>query len=116
MTTRYVTLGDGRTIGLGRYVAAWKACLDLPGNTRIGRGVNGWGQTASEALADLRAGMHDRINRHLPGYGRGRKWDDDWQLAMSHARHQLNTPRLAIHWLPADLRERFADRLCEAER
>lgn len=43
---RYVTLSDGRKIGLGRYVAAWKACRDLPPSTPIGRGIDGWGQTA----------------------------------------------------------------------
>ena len=35
---RYVRLADGRAIGLGRYVAAWKACKALPDGTPIGRG------------------------------------------------------------------------------
>lgn len=41
---RYITLGDGRKIGLGKYVAAWKACKALPPNTPIGKGVTGWGR------------------------------------------------------------------------
>ena len=32
---RYVTLGDGRKIGLGAYVSAWKTCLTLPPDTHI---------------------------------------------------------------------------------
>jgi hypothetical protein len=109
---RYITLGCGRHIGLGRYVAAWKACLVLGPDTPIGRGVDGWGQNAGEALRDLRAGLDDRINRHLPWYGKGRKWDGDWQRSMSYAARELNTPRLVVHWLPSDLRkiERFRER------
>jgi len=100
---RYVTLGCGRPIGLGKYVAAWKACLELPPETKIGRGVNGWGQTAGEALEDLRRGIDDRINRHLPWHGRGRKWSPDWFWPVWRASRDLANPRLRIHWLPSDL-------------
>lgn len=112
-TTRYVTLGDGRKIGLGRYVAAWKACRELDPKTPIGKGVGGWGETAGEALEKLRAGMVDRINRHVPGYGKGRKWDPDWFYAMARAAADLNHPRLIIRWLPADLMAipRFRERV-----
>lgn len=109
---RYVTLGDGRAIGLGAYVAAWKHCLVLPPHTRIGRGVNGWGENAGEALANLRYGLHDRINRHIPGFGKGRKWHHDWQRQMMQAADHINQPRLRIYWLPNDLNVRFQHRLC----
>lgn len=110
---RYVTLGCGRPIGLGRYVAAWKACRDLPENTPIGRGVDGWGQNAGEALRDLRFGLHDRINRQIPGYGVGRKWSSDWYFATWTASRALNNPRLIVRWLPADMMKipRFAERV-----
>lgn len=113
---RYITLADGRKIGLGKYVAAWRTCLQLPPETHIGRGISGFGQSAGEALSDLRYGLHDRINRHIPGYGRGRKWHADWQRAALQASHALNTPRLAIHWLPADLMRipRFRDRVAQS--
>lgn len=110
---RYITLGDGRKIGLGKYVAAWKQCLALEPGTFIGKGVNGWGQTAGEALRDLREGLHDRINRHDPAYGKGRKWDTNWYREMVRAAHALNTPRLIVDWLPADLSARFSYRLRE---
>lgn len=83
--SRYVVLGNGRTIRLSRYVAAWKACLVTPPSTRIGDGISGWGENAGEALEALREGLHDRINRHLPWYRRGRKWHSDWQRSMSMA-------------------------------
>jgi hypothetical protein len=116
MSARYVTLGDGRKIGLGRYVAAWKECLNLPPKTHIGRGIDGWGQTAAEALRALREGLVDRINRRDPAFGRGRKWHPDWQRAMSNAARDLNYRsagggRLVIRYLPPEVRERFAHRI-----
>lgn len=113
MSKRYITLANGRKIGLGRYVAAWKQCLELPTNTPIGPGISGWGQTAGEALRDLRQGLEDRINKHIPGYGKGRKWASDWQFATWNASRQLNDPRLTVRWLPADMMKipRFAERV-----
>jgi hypothetical protein len=113
MSARYIGLGCGRRIGLGRYVAAWKACLGLPASTPIGRGISGWGETAGEALREFRAGLEERINRNVPGYGRGRKWSPDWQREMTQAAGHLNMPRLIIRWLPADLMKvpRFAERV-----
>lgn len=115
MSKRYVTLGDGRKIGLGRYVAAWKACRELPPNTPIGRGISGWGQTAGEALEELRNGLIDRINRQVPGFGQGRKWSADWYFATWNASRQVNNPRLIVRWLPADMMKvpRFAQRVAD---
>lgn len=108
-----VTLADGRKIGLGKYVAAWRTCRELPPDTWIGKGVSGWGQTAGEALADLRRGLEDRINRHIPGYGVGRKWSSDWYFATWNASRAINNPRLIVRWLPADMMKipRFAERV-----
>lgn len=110
---RYITLGDGRKIGLGKYVAAWKACLELPANTPIGRGVSGFGDTAGEALVALRRGLDDRINRNIPGYGVGRKWTQDWYFSTWNASRAINNPRLIVRWLPADMMkvQRFAERV-----
>ena len=129
MTARYVTLGNGRKISLGAYVRAWKTCRSLNPRTWIGPGVSGFGQTAGEALVELRRGLDDRINmrgiRDLETlrpkevrnrrYSKMRKLSADWQRAMTQAASALNTPRLVIHWLPADLRKRFAHRLFDRE-
>ena len=111
MSQRYIVLGNGRRIGLGAYVIAWKKCLELPPQTPIGKGVSGWGQTASEALQDLRFGLHDRINHRVAGFGHGRKWGHDWQRETHQAADRLNHPRLVIDWLPPWLAARFPDRL-----
>src|SRR6266478_9512217 len=103
MSKHYITLGDGRKIGLSCYVTAWKQCLALPANTPIGPGISGWGQTAGEALRDLRQGLEARINRNIPDYGKGRKWASDWQFATWNASRQINSPRLIVRWLPADM-------------
>ena len=110
----YVTLGDGRHIGLGRYVEAWRECLRLvragKGKTWIGSGPRGYGETAAEALYDLREGMDDRINRHDPAYGKGRKWAWDWQRDARDLAWKLNN-RICIHWMRPEFKTRFADRL-----
>lgn len=111
MSKRYVTLGDGRHIGLGAYVAAWRSCKTLEPSTYVGRGISGHGDTAGEALRQLREGMDDRINRHDPTFGHGRKWSYQWQAETMRAASALNTPRLVVHWLPAWLKEKFSDRL-----
>lgn len=112
---RAITLGDGKKVSLGKYVSAWKTILALPPETFIGRCPDGWDGRASDALRQLRAGMHDRINRHDPSFGKGRKWSNDWQRETLQAAARLNTPRLIIDWLPPHLKERFGHRLrCRA--
>lgn len=108
---RYVVLGNGRRVRLGRYVAAWRQCLALPAETRLAVIPDGSPGSVGEALRQFRAGMHDRINQSVPGAGAGRKWSQDWQRAMIQAAGAINMPRLVIHWLPADLLVRFGDRV-----
>ena len=111
MTQRYITLGDGRKCGLGTYVKAWKTLLALDPSTYIGRCPDGLDGRASDALRQLRAGLHDRINRHDPAYGVGRKWSSMWQRETLQAAARINCPRLSIDWLPGHLKGRFAHRL-----
>ncbi|GHE73023.1 hypothetical protein GCM10019059_35800 [Camelimonas fluminis] len=111
MAQRTLRLGDGSQVPLQRYTKAWRTILRMPPDTWLLRCPNGWPGTAEDALWQLRHGMHDRINRHIPGYGRGRKWSDDWQRETMQAAHNLNTPRLIIDWLPTHLKTRFHGRL-----
>ena len=113
MTARYVTLGDGRKIGLGRYVAAWRATLAAPDNARFAGSPRDPRHPCDRAtvLREFREGMDDRINRSLPYYGHGRKWDVDWYWAMWRASRELNNPRLVIRYLPTEIRSRFAHRI-----
>lgn len=112
---RAFTLPSGRRVSVLQYLIIWHTC-----RTCERRGVDpavqagqwdAFPTTASRTLRDLRAGLHDRINRQLPHFGQGRKWSDDWQLNTSRAARELNTPRLRIHYLPPHLRARFGHRL-----
>jgi hypothetical protein len=75
---RLVTLPNGRSCSLRRYCAGWRKLKTLSPDTRIGN-WDDFPVEAAEILRDLHSGMHDRINRHVPGYGRGRKWDERYQ-------------------------------------
>lgn len=112
-SSRYVTLGDKRRVPLGAYVAAWRAVLAAPADQRTDRSLcERFPSTAGDVLREFRDGLHDRINRHVPGYGVGRKWSADWQREAVHFAASINTPRLVIRYLPKDFRgPRFMHRL-----
>ena len=109
---RVIVLGNGKHIGIGAYVNGWKACKEAPEGTRYKHGLTGWGpETREEILRGFDYGLHDRINRHIPGYGTGRKWDTAWYWDIKRAAEELNNPRRVIRYLPKDLKERFAHRI-----
>ena len=114
MSKRCIVLGDGTRVPLAVYVAGWKRAKQLPGDTWVGKCPDGYGGFARDALRQCRAGMHDRINRHLPGFGKGRKWADDWQWEARRFASDVNTPRLVVRWVPPAFRDRFGTgRGCE---
>ncbi len=107
---RIITLPSGRDVRLSTYCASWRKLKHLPAS----RDVANWGHfptRVDEILGSIRYGVHDRINRHIPGFASGRKWDPDWQRAVGYSARLLNTPRLIIDWLPPDLTARFSHRL-----
>ena len=114
VTRRYVTLPNGRRCGLGVYVKAWKALLTLSLDARI----EGWDHgpvSVRSVLHDLRRGMHERINNHVPEYGCGRKWQIDWYYDALNCARSVNTQRRIVRWVPKEFRTRLAHRL-ETER
>ena len=89
---RLVTLPNGPRVSLGVYVASWNGMLDIMAQTPDAL-VKGWDDFPIEAAAirrDLQCGIHDRINRHIPGYGRGRKWDEDYQTELRRDARRVN--------------------------
>ena len=107
---RVIKLPNDRRVSLPVYVNAWRTLKAMDPSESV-KGWDHFPTPAGEILRKLRAGMHDRINRHLPGYGQGRKWDDIWQLETARAADKLNAPRHVIRWLPHWLRDRFNHRL-----
>lgn len=109
-----IRLPDGRRVTVAEYCRSWRALKAMEPRAL----VRGWGHFATDAGAILRAireGVHDRINRRLAWSQDGRKWAPIWQRDMQRAARDLNHPRLCIHWLPVDLRERFGHRLATRE-
>lgn len=110
MSKRYVTLPNGKTCGLGTYTAAWKALLLLP----PGRDCEGFGhfpQSAERILRTLRDGLTERINRHIPGYGKGRKWSEDCQATVWRLSRAINSRVITYEReVPPEYRTRLAHR------
>ena len=109
---RIITLPNGKPCTVGTYVKAWRTILTLAPDCQL----PGWGHfptAAGDILRELRYGMHDRINRHVAGYGVGRKWDDQWQRDAAHTARRVNTRRLIVRETecPRWLRPRLAHRL-----
>lgn len=87
----YITLPNQRHVSLGSYVAAWKAIKANPG--ALYPGFDHFPTRGHEILAKMRAGLHDRINRHLPPVS-VRALDAEGELLRLAA--YLRTPRLII--------------------
>lgn len=83
-----VALPGGRHILIEEYLRSWKALIGMPPN----RSVHGWDWfdvSVGDILSKISAGIHDRINRHLP-------WCDvlDRYNPDSHARSERRWKKL----------------------
>jgi len=110
---RTIGLPNGRAVTLGTYVASWRTLKGLQPDALI-RGWDHFPERADRILRRLHEGMHDRINRHIPGYGKGRKWDSDWQREVIQTAYQINR-RVRVYSIHRDLRRRLAHRLASRE-
>jgi hypothetical protein len=110
-----ITLGDGTQIDVRDYAKMWRRVKEAPPGSTFNRSLrSSWiPVTREELLEQFSYGMNDRISRHIPGYGVGRKWDQDWQNSTWRVSRQINHPRLILSWLPPWLKKRFAHRLRE---
>ncbi|MCL8382079.1 DNA polymerase III subunit beta [Xanthobacter aminoxidans] len=114
---RVVRLGSGQVVTLGTYVAAWRRARAAPPDARFRGSPCGWAgaeEKVAEILRQFRAGMDDRINQHLPWFGRGRRWGPEWQAEASRLARAVNTPRLIVRWAPPEFRARLAHRIEDA--
>jgi hypothetical protein len=112
-----VDLGNGRRVSLRAYVRAWKAAKRLPPETRVAVVPGCWtGGTVADVLREMDYGLHDRINRHAPHFGKGRKWQQDWQADAARTTRAANaraSTRLRMGWVPVEWRARLAHLLDE---
>ena len=108
---RYITLPNGRACGISKYVQAFQVLRDAKPDSQW-PGWDYFPRSAASILADMRYGIHDRINRHIPSFGQGRKWDNDYDRAARNCARWVNTPRLVVHqgMVPLEFRTRLAHR------
>ena len=112
---RYITLPNGRNWSLNTYAQAWRALLAADPVEQI-RGFDYFPDSAGRILAKLRDGLHDRINRHIPNYGRGRKWDSDYQISLLRDSRRLRdiAQRIIVRQFETvEARSRFAHLLSQ---
>lgn len=104
----------GREVDVRDYAKMWRRVQQAPPGVTFKESLRGWWPISREELLEqFRDGMHDRISRNMPHYGKGRKWDADWQNATWRASREINFPHLILSWLPSWLKERFTHRLRE---
>ena len=112
MRKPHVIVTASGTVSVRQYVQTWRSVKAADAGTRYKSSLCGWWPaTREEILAQFWEGLDDRINRHIAGYGKGRKWDADWQRAARNTATSVNTPRLIVRWVPAEFRQRLAHRL-----
>jgi hypothetical protein len=74
-----VVLPNGRKCSIPSYIASWQRLKTLAYETEI----DGWEWypcPVRDILRQLHDVLHARINRHDPRYGKGRKWEDRYQI------------------------------------
>lgn len=107
-----IRLPNGKAVTLSAYARVWRMLRECD-PAREFAGWDYFSERADSILRDIRAGLADRINRHIPGFGAGRKWDSGWQGWASRTAREVNTPHLRVYatGIPAELRGRLAHRL-----
>lgn len=108
---KVITLPNGHRTSLGTYAKSWRAIKQKPDS--MFSGFCHFPERGHCILQRMREGLHDRINQHLPYYGKGRKWDPDWQRITGYSAILLNS-RTIIDYLPPHLKPRFQSRLRHA--
>lgn len=108
-----ITLPNGRSVRLTSYLNAWRALLDMTPEVRRGRCFIGWSDVAEDGegiLEAMRRGLHNRINRHIRGYGMGKKWSADYFYAARRDAQVVNSRRVVHSLETKEARRRFPDR------
>jgi hypothetical protein len=103
----------GKRVSIGVYVRGVRTAIANPEQT-FKHGLETWWQVGgAEIRREFRLGIADRINRHIPNYGVGRKHKRDWQNAASRVASNLNGQRIVTRErdCPKELRGKLAHRL-----
>jgi hypothetical protein len=110
MSNLCVVLPNGKPVSLACYVTSWRAIRALPPTATV-TGFDHWPTPAATILRELRHGIHDRINKHDPRYGGGRKWEPIYQLSLARDARRLHdiARRVRVYQIETpELARRFA--------
>ena len=110
---RVITTATAR-VSVGTYARVWRAVKSAPARTEYTYSLCSESPATREAvLSEFTAGLEDRINRHVRGYGVGRKWSAHWQTEVLRVARAVNTRRQLVHArdVPPEFRARLAHRL-----
>ncbi|QNP78370.1 hypothetical protein [Agrobacterium tumefaciens] len=111
---KYIELkATSKRVSLLTYVQGVRQAIASPAQTFKHGLTTWWPVTGADIRREFRHGITERINRHLPGYGVGRKYSDDWQRSASRVAGNLNGQRILtmINQCPKELRRRLSHRL-----
>lgn len=78
---RVLILPNGRQCRAATYARAWRTLLAADPHALF-PGFAYSAERAESILHAMRGGLSERINAHVPGYGVGRKWDNDYQVRL----------------------------------
>ncbi|SON54264.1 hypothetical protein HDIA_0723 [Hartmannibacter diazotrophicus] len=101
-----------RRVSVGAYVKGVKSAITNPDQVFRHGLETWWPVTGAHIREEFRRGMVDRINRHLPEHGKGRKRTPEWQLQAWRIADKVNNRIVAYERdCPRELRARLANRL-----
>lgn len=109
---RTIRCPNGHSVTLGAYVIAWRQLREVAPDVQI-RDWSHFPTEARQVLAQMREGMHDRINVRLAWWGRGRKWGSQWQRDIGHLARRVNG-RCVVR--PSEVPQEFRGRLEQTDR
>ena len=109
-----IRLPNGKSCSVAKYVAAWKELKAMHPTEQV-YGFGWFPQQGGEVLKAMRDGLTDRINRHDPSFGKGRKWKEDWQRGADRIASNINGRRIVTYrnHCPKELQAKLAHRLYE---
>src|SRR4051794_18479032 len=90
MASHIIRTASG-SVTLAQYCDAWRRVIASPAGA-IFKSSLMWvfnPTSREEILREFREGVNDRINRHIPGYGRGRNWSEREQTGLMRDARRL---------------------------
>lgn len=119
MTTRYVTLGDGKRIALVNYMKIVRCAKESHDEEFLRSFEAWWTVKGHDIIREFRRGIQRRINRHISGFGYGRKLDPEYQTELMRDCQNFRQWRQlrvrCYQLMTPELRHQFGHLLCERD-